>query len=80
MNLFEKLFSLKYTGLRLIFNFDLTEPVKSDTIFNDNNYRASGKWYWKGTISDIDKSLGIDGNDCKLYFRARYIGGIKTKV
>ena len=80
MNLFEKLFSLKYRGLKLIFNFNLTEPVKSDTIFNDNNYRASGTLYWKGNIADVDKSLGIDGNDCKVYFRARYVGPIKKKI
>lgn len=80
MNLFEKLFSLKYSRLGLMFNFNLSEPVKSEAIFNDNNYRASGTLYWKGNTEDINKNVGITGKDCKLYFRVRYSGCIRKKV
>ena len=79
MNLFKKLVSKKYKGLKL--NFEVcTEPIKSETIFNDNNYRASGSWYWKGDYSLCNKPDLIKGNDMHVYIRVQYDGSLKNRA
>lgn len=82
MNLFEKLVSKKYIGSKLSFKMYIDEPIKSETIFNNNNYRANGTWYWEGDYSYCNISDIILGNDVHLYIRTQYDGnfGKRTKI
>ena len=79
MTLFDYL-SLEIWGKKfanLTFNMNIDDPVKSETIFNDSNYRASGSWYWKGDV--VGNSPAIVGKDCHIYIRTQYEGNFAKK-